>query len=67
MIIYSDKGPKDQPEEFYDNLIKTGLNNETNAVSVICAEDGMLPNEASKFSFRPAANFLYFIKRKRTK
>jgi hypothetical protein len=54
MIIYSDKGPKDQPKEFYENLIKTGLNNETNAVSVICAEDGMIPTEASKFSFRTA-------------
>lgn len=52
MIIYNDKEPKDQPKEFYDDLIKTGLNNENNAVSVMCAEDGMLPNEASKFSFR---------------
>ena len=53
MTIYSNKSPKEQPKEFWDNMMKDGLVNDTNAVSVMCAEDGMLPEEAAKYSFRP--------------
>ena len=65
MVVISDKSPIEQTKEFYDMMMKDGLINKTNAVSVMCAEDSMLEEEAHKFSYRPEnsgnpANFLYF-------
>lgn len=58
MVAISDKSPREQTKDFYDNLVKqhivtTNGDYRNNAVTVMCAEDSMLEEEAHKFSFIP--------------